>query len=815
MRYAICFLVAAAAPAWLSADRQPAATRFELTVDSIMRGPKLVGYPPSDLRWSGDSARLFFEWRRPGDDRTSTWVVGRQGGEPRKLSDEARKLAPAPGAVWDRAGRRAVFVDEGDIALVNTVAGTRVNVTRTAAAESSPRWAGQETQVTFVRDNALHIVPVSGASPGVVVQLFEGGPKKVDPKLTASQQFLKDEEAKLLAHVREEARKKKEAEARRERDAIPKLELTERQSVSDAAVDAAGCHAWAIVTERPQGSRRADVPTYVTESAYTEEVPARTKVGDAQDARRLAIVDLTARKVVWASLSGVDEQKPQTTADAASRGGPSAPQAAVQSVAPKTSDKASPEKPEEESEKKEKGRDLRWLGFRLSQRSERGIAVVRSADNKDRWVVRIDPATGASTVLDHEHDDAWVRETGTPEWLADERRIAFLAEHGGWMHVYTLDATAERPARKALTSGQWEVASMRLSTDRTRVVYSANETHPGERQVFTTSIDGGDRTRLTREIGAHDGVPSPDGAELATISSAGNRPPEVFLQPLGGDGPRQQVTTSTSAEWRSFPWLDPKLVTFRARDGATVHARLYTPEMLGRQRDPRRPGVVFIHGAGYLQNAHRYWSTYYREYMFHHLLASRGYVVLDVDYRASEGYGRDWRTAIYRHMGGKDLDDVIDGAKYLAESHRVERTRIGVYGGSYGGFLTLMAMFTKPDVFAAGAALRPVTDWAHYNHNYTSNILNVPPEDAEAYRRSSPIYFAEGLKGSLLICHGLVDTNVHAQDSVRLAQRLIELRKENWELSLYPVENHAFEEETSWADEYRRILKLFETHLRK
>jgi dipeptidyl aminopeptidase/acylaminoacyl peptidase len=138
-----------------------------------------------------------------------------------------------------------------------------------------------------------------------------------------------------------------------------------------------------------------------------------------------------------------------------------------------------------------------------------------------------------------------------------------------------------------------------------------------------------------------------------------------------------------------------------------------------------------------------------------------------------------------------------------------------VYGGSYGGFITLMAMFTTPDVFGAGAALRPVTDWAHYNHSYTSSILNEPPRDPEAYRRSSPIYFAEGLKGALLICHGMVDTNVHFQDSVRLAQRLIELRKENWELAAYPVENHAFEEETSWADEYRRILRLFERNLRR
>ena len=134
-------------------------------------------------------------------------------------------------------------------------------------------------------------------------------------------------------------------------------------------------------------------------------------------------------------------------------------------------------------------------------------------------------------------------------------------------------------------------------------------------------------------------------------------------------------------------------------------------------------------------------------------------------------------------MGGKDLDDVVDGAKFLVQTEKVDPKRIGVYGGSYGGFITLMAMFTTPDVFAAGAANRPVTDWAHYNHGYTSDILNVPQNDPEAYKLSSPIYFAEGLKGHLLICHGMVDTNVFFQDSVRLVQRLIELRKENWEIA--------------------------------
>jgi len=200
--------------------------------------------------------------------------------------------------------------------------------------------------------------------------------------------------------------------------------------------------------------------------------------------------------------------------------------------------------------------------------------------------------------------------------------------------------------------------------------------------------------------------------------------------------------------------------------------------------------------------------------MFHHLLMSKGYLVLDIDYRGSRGYGRDWRTAIYRHMGGKDLEDNLDGAKWLV-AQGADPKRIGIYGGSYGGFITLMAMFTSPDTFAAGAALRPVTDWAHYNHEYTSNILNTPQADAEAYRQSSPIYFAEGLKGALLIAHGMVDTNVFFQDTVRLVQRLVELRKENWSVAMYPVENHGFVRPESWADEYKRIFKLFEDNLKR
>jgi dipeptidyl aminopeptidase/acylaminoacyl peptidase len=161
-------------------------------------------------------------------------------------------------------------------------------------------------------------------------------------------------------------------------------------------------------------------------------------------------------------------------------------------------------------------------------------------------------------------------------------------------------------------------------------------------------------------------------------------------------------------------------------------------------------------------------------------------------------------------MGGWDLSDQVDGAEYLVRSEGVDPDRLGIYGGSYGGFITLMALFTEPDAFEAGAALRAVTDWAHYNHWYTGRILNLPQDDEEAYRQSSPIYFAEGLRGHLLIAHGMYDSNVHFSDVVRLAQRLIELGKENWEMAVYPVESHGFAEPASWTDEYRRIYELFE-----
>ncbi|HME08635.1 MAG TPA: prolyl oligopeptidase family serine peptidase, partial [Bryobacteraceae bacterium] len=446
-----------------------------------------------------------------------------------------------------------------------------------------------------------------------------------------------------------------------------------------------------------------------------------------------------------------------------------------------------------------------------SEDGTRAVLVARAADNKDRWLMALDPATAKTRVLVDEHDNAWVDGPGafTLGWLKSDRDVYFQSERSGYSQLYTVGFDGGEP--KALTSGNFEVVNTVLSKDKSKFFLTTSEADPGEHQIYEMPAEGGERTRLTTMPGGHSAVLSPDERWMADVYSYTNKPPELYSGEVKAASEETKLTSSPAPEFWQYPWLDVPIVTFTARDGVKVRAHIYKPANFKKGG----PAVIFVHGAGYLQNVHRHWSNYYHEYMFHHVLMERGYLVLDIDYRGSAGYGRDWRTAIYEHMGGKDLEDNVDAAKWLVAQHGVDAKRIGIYGGSYGGFITLMAMFTTPDVFAAGAALRPVTDWAHYNHPYTSNILNNPQSDADAYRRSSPIYFAQNLKGALLICHGMVDTNVHFQDTVRLVQRLIELRKENWQVAMFPVEDHGFVQPTSWADEYKRILALFEANLKK
>jgi dipeptidyl aminopeptidase/acylaminoacyl peptidase len=466
----------------------------------------------------------------------------------------------------------------------------------------------------------------------------------------------------------------------------------------------------------------------------------------------------------------------------------------------------------EERKKKNEDRKVSLAGPFWNEEGSTAVVVADALDNKDLWILKLDIATGNVSLVDRQRDEAWIGGPGVGArnlgWL-NNSQIYYQSEATGYSHLYLANvATAEK---KQLTSGKWEVQSLQLSKDKKTFYISGNKEHPGITHFYKLNAQGGTLQQITSMKGGNEVTLSPDEKWLAINYSYMDKPWELYIQANKPGAKAVQVTSSSSAEFKSYEWRKPDMVSFKNRYGADVYARVYP----AKNPHPNRPAVVFVHGAGYLQNVHFWWSQYFREYMFNNMLADNGYTVIDIDYTASSGYGRDHRTGIYRHMGGKDLTDQVDGVKMLVEKYNVDPKHVGLYGGSYGGFITLMGLFTEPEVFASGAGLRSVTDWAHYNHGYTANILNEPYNDEIAYKRSSPIYFANGLKGNLLMCHGMVDVNVHFQDIVRLSQRLIELGKNNWELAVYPVEDHGFIEPSSWTDEYKRIYKLFETTLKK
>ena len=682
-----------------------------------------------------------------------------------------------------------MYAKNGDIFMQNIKNGNTTQITNTVDQESKPKFSGDEKSVTFISGGNIYRWAMAAGSVTQITDFREGEEKSEDkePK-TKHEKWLKQEELKLIG-ILEERKTKREKKEEIEDAEKPKRPLEiffGSKVVQNVQLSPDGNYVTFQLHKAAKDAKRTIVPSYVAETGFTEDLNARDKVGRPNGTYELGIYNILADTVMYVaidSLPGIFD-RPQFT--------------------------------ELEESDKSKKREVFFSNSVWSDNGKQCATVLQSLDNKDRWIVALDLTSANLKLLDHQHDDAWVGGPGIRwwrgatgvGWTPDNKKFWFQSEATGYSHLYTVDAATGE--KNQLTKGEFEVRDVRISKDKKWWYFRSNEVHPGELHLYRMKIGGGKWEQITTMTGNNDGVFSPDEKTVAIRHSYSNRPWDLFVMKNKPKAKMVRLTDSQTSEWKAYPWHEPEIITFSAEDGAEVYARLYKPE----KPEENGPAVIFVHGAGYLQNVHKWWSSYYREFMFHNLLVDHGYTVLDIDYRGSAGYGRDWRTAIYRYMGGKDLSDQVDGAKLLVEKFNVNPKRIGIYGGSYGGFITLMAMFTEPGVFAAGASLRPVTDWAHYNHPYTSNILNIPQADSLAYVRSSPIYHAEGLEGALLMCHGMIDTNVHFQDVVRLSQRLIELGKENWEVAIYPLEGHGFREPSSWTDEYRRIFKLFETHLK-
>ena len=793
-----CFGLAVLSFALLPAivTAQPAERTSALSVEQIMQEPaSWVGDWPENARWHENGQTLYFDWNPDGQFQSdSLYKVARDGGEPTKVSPEERRSNPPTFDGWHHGEHvytanqsRKVYAADGDLYLYDRQADEQTRLTDTRAQEANPRFSPDGNSVIFVRDDNLFALTLS---TGLVRQITDlrPGTEPAEPEPSPREQFLTEQQTTLFETLREEKQEEEKAEANRKHDRQaddpPPTVHTGDKRVDQLQLDPSGRYATFALRSQPDAAEPTIVADYVTLDGKAEALETRPKVGIPPEAFALHVQDLKQDTTIEVDL----HQLP---------GAYDVPDYRKENGV--------------ELDSSEAKRALYTYGPYWSPDGDHAVLVVRADNNKDRWIARLDPASGDLTVLDRQHDDAWIGGPGigsyggpgTVGWIPGTDNFYFQSEATGWSHLYTVNV--ETGEKQQLTSGEFEVYEPRLSKDGSTWLFASSAHSPYERHVYRMPVDGGEMTRLTSGEGTYHAAVSPDGERLGLLYSSTNRPPDVYMKTASAEASPSRVTTAPTDEWQQYDWRDPTITRFDASDGVEVPMQIFRPE------NPNGSAVLFVHGAGYLQNVVKDWTHYYREYMFHNLLTDLGYTVINVDYRGSAGYGRDWRTAVYRHMGGRDLQDYVDASAWLTETRDIPPERQFIYGGSYGGFMTLMALFNAPDHFGGGAALRSVTDWAHYNDVYTSNILNTPQTDSLAYARSSPIYHAEGLEDPLLMPHGLVDTNVQPQDIFRLTQRLIELGKEDWELALYPVEAHSFEEPSSWTDEYRRILELIES----
>jgi dipeptidyl aminopeptidase/acylaminoacyl peptidase len=788
-------------------------SQAQLTVEKIMKDPKWIGSSPSAPVWSADGQQLFFRWNPTNDKGDSLYVASLGNLSPQKAKLEQLVTLEKEGSYQYNENRTAlVYAFRGDIYYQS--GNTKRRITQTIEIESNPQFSFQEKKIVYTRNQQLFAWDIQTGETQQLAQIktvnnpaslpSSGGPVAMGsnpslPRTTTTseqEQWLQKDQLQYLQVLRERKTKKEETEAynkllpkEKELRSIP----LEERTLLGYTISPDGRFIVCRLFRNPAAAGKATiVPNYVTESGFTTDLTTRTKVGAPNGTVEVVIFDRTkdtVYNVLATSLPGMHDE-PDFWKDYAGF--------------------------RENQLKKKYTRKVSITNVVWSPKSQYALLDIRANDNKDRWLMAWDTASTQLKLVDRQRDEAWVGGPGiigfgssVTGWL-DETRCWFRSEATGYSHLYTVDLRTSQ--RTALTAGNYEVQQAFLSLNKKYFYITTNEAHPGEQHFYHLRIADGKKERITLLPGAHQVKISPDEKNLAILYSNSVTPWELFWMENKPGAKQIAITDKGKSEaFRAVNWIEPTVISFPAADGAMVYARVYEP----KNPDPKKPAILFVHGAGYLQNAHKWWSTYFREFMFNNLLAEKGYYVMDIDYRGSAGYGRDLRTGIYRHMGGKDLSDHVDAVNYMVKKYGVDPKRIGIYGGSYGGFITLMGLFTAPNTFAAGAALRPVTDWANYNHGYTSNILNEPFTDSIAYRRSSPLYFAEGLQGNLLICHGMIDVNVHYQDVVKLTQRLIELGKDNWELASYPLEDHGFVEPSSWTDEYKRILKLFETTLKK
>ncbi|MDP1571515.1 MAG: prolyl oligopeptidase family serine peptidase [Vicinamibacterales bacterium] len=425
----------------------------------------------------------------------------------------------------------------------------------------------------------------------------------------------------------------------------------------------------------------------------------------------------------------------------------------------------------------------------------------------DRWVYVLDAGATTPRLVWQDHGETRIYPSYAAQWHPDGRRIVVLADTAERDHLYALDPAVSPATPVALTSGTWDVTGLvDIAADGT-LFFTSTLKNPYERPVYRQAPDGGAPVAVTTLAGTHAPVISPDGRRVASVWTDDVTPPELVMFDATGGAPERRVTTSPPAAFAQQTWTRPRYQTFtNVVDGFVVHARIFEPATLDRTR--RHP-VIF--GPVYSNTVRNRWNGL--SGTLQQFLVQQGYIVVQVDVRGSVGYGRAFREAFLMDYGGKDLDDlqaVVDGLKALPY---VDGDRIGLWGSSYGGLLTVYALLRRPGVYAAGVAGAPAVDPHAFGPDDVA-ITRTPASHPDAFVRGSALHLGDDLRDPLLIIHGLMDDVVPFRTTMALAERLMLLGKD-FEVATAPAATHAWTAREHYAVYfYRKLVQFFDRHLK-
>jgi len=382
-----------------------------------------------------------------------------------------------------------------------------------------------------------------------------------------------------------------------------------------------------------------------------------------------------------------------------------------------------------------------------------------------------DATTGKARAALSENDANWINLSDDLYFLKDGKRFLWSSERSGYRHLYLYDLEGEQLAQ--LTRGEWEVSAVEAIDEAKGLVYfTATEKSPLERQLYRVALDGTGFTRLTKDAGTHAAVFAPHAAAFYDTYSNAAAPPRQDL--YRADGSHIATINENKIEELADYRLSPtEFVTVKSHDGVQLNASIIKPPDFDPQK--KYPVLVYTYGGPHSQVARNVWGG--ANFLWNELMAQKGYIIFSLDNRGSAGRGHAFESPLHFRLGAQELSDQRDGVQYLKSLPYVDSNRIGIWGWSYGGHMTLHAMFEAGDDFKAGFAGGPVTDWRYYDSIYTERYLGLPQKNEKGYQDSSPVKYAAQLKGKLLIAHGTVDDNVHFANTLSVINDLIELGK--------------------------------------